>query len=278
MMRVWISVDMEGISGIVERRQLLPAQDQYEHGRMALMQDLDAVLTELRGAPDLDGEIVVNDSHDGMLNVLWDQIPPGVRLISGGTKALSMNQGVKDADVALFVGYHAMAGTAAAVMDHTYSGEIFRVTLNGREVGETGINAAVAGYYGVPVGLVSGDDKVAHEVAALLPDAVAVTVKEGVSRNSAVLLSSHETTQRLRKGVTEALARVRKGTLKAYRIDGPTHWTMTLMTADMADRAMYCPGTERVDGRTVAFTTDTVLEGFRAFYTVMGLASGRPIY
>lgn len=278
MMRVWVSVDMEGISGIVERRQLLPGQDQYERGRLALMQDLDAVLTELRGAPDLDGEIVVNDSHDGMLNVLWDQVPPGVRLISGGTKALSMNQGVKDADLALFVGYHAMAGTAAAVMDHTYSGEIFRVILNGREVGETGINAAVAGYYGVPVGLVSGDDKVAREVNALLPDAVAVTVKEGVSRNSAVLLSSHETTRRLRRGVAEALARARQGSLTPYRIDGPSDWTMTLMTADMADRAMYCPGTKRVDGRTVAFTTETVLEGFRSFYTVMGLASGRPIY
>ncbi len=277
-MRVWISIDMEGMSGIVERRQLIPGQDQYERGRMALMQDLDAVLTELRGAPDLDGEIVVNDSHDGMLNVLWDRIPPGVRLISGGTKALSMNQGVQHADLALFVGYHAMAGTPAAIMDHTYSGEIFRVTLNGREVGETGINAAVAGHYGVPVGLVSGDDKLAHEVAALLPGAVTVIVKEGVSRNSAGLLSSHETTQRLREGVAEALARARTGSLRPYKVDAPTHWTMTLMTADMADRAMYCPGTERIDGRTVAFTTDTVLEGFRAFYTVMGLASGRPIY
>ncbi len=277
-MRIWLSIDMEGISGIVERRQLLPGQDQYERGRVALMQDLDAVLTELRAAPDLEGDIVVNDSHDGMLNVLWDQLPPGVRLISGGTKALSMNQGVQAADLALFVGYHAMAGTAAAVMDHTYSGEIFRVTLNGREVGETGINAAVAGYYGVPVGLVSGDDKLAHEVSALLPSAVSVTVKEGVSRNSAILMSRHETTQRLRTGVAEALSRARTGSLTPYRIESPTHWTMTLMTSDMADRAMYCPGVQRLDGRTIGFTTDTVIEGFRAFYTVMGLASGRPLY
>ncbi len=277
-MRVWISVDMEGISGIVERRQLLPGQDQYERGRISLMHDLDAVLTELRAAPDLEGDIVVNDSHDGMLNVLWDQRPPGVRLISGGTKALSMNQGVESADLALFIGYHAMAGTAAAVMDHTYSGEIFRVTLNGQEVGETGINAAVAGYYGVPVGLVSGDDKLAREVGALLPSAVSVTVKEAVSRNSALLLSAYEVDQRLRAGVTQALSRARQGSLTPYRVDSPTHWTMTLMTSDMAERAMYCPGIQRLDGRTVGFITDTVLEGFRAFYTVMGLASGRPLY
>ncbi|PSR33287.1 MAG: peptidase M55 [Sulfobacillus benefaciens] len=276
-MIVWLSVDMEGISGIVERSQLLPGELQYETGRKFLMSELHTVLAALKSEPDV-SEIIVNDSHDGMVNLMWDQIPDGVRLISGGTKAWSMNQGTADADVGLFVGYHAKAGTAAAVMDHTYAGQIFRVRLNGREVGETGINAAVAGHFGVPIAMISGDDKLCLEAGELLPEAVTVMVKEGVSRNSAKLYSTSETSSRLASGVKDALARFRRSELKPFKVSNPAQWEITLMTADMADRAMYCPGMERVDGRTVSYQSSTVLEGFRAFYTVMALTSGRPLY
>jgi D-amino peptidase len=276
-MKVWLSVDMEGISGIVERSQLLRGELQYERGRELLMTELHVILGALKSEPDV-SEIIVNDSHDGMVNLLWDQIPEGVRLISGGTKALSMNQGMAGADVGFFVGYHAMAGTTAAVMDHTYAGQIFRVRLNGCEVGETGINAAVAGHFGVPIAMISGDDKLCLEAVKLLPEAVTVMVKEGVSRNSAKLYSSSETSARLTRGVKDALARFRRSELKPFRVSSPAEWEITLMTADMADRAMYCPGMERVDGRTVSYRDSTVLEGFRAFYTVMALTSGRPLY
>lgn len=276
-MKVWISVDMEGISGIVERSQLLPGQAQYERGRQYLMAELDPIIQTLKGQSDVD-EIIVNDSHDGMVNLLWNQLPDGVRLISGGTKALSMNQGMAGADIGFFVGYHAMAGTAAAVMDHTYSGEIFRVAINGRDVGETGINAVVAGHYGVPVLMVTGDDKLSHEAAALLDGVVTVVVKEGVSRNSAILYGPKETARRLVQGVEQALTLFREKSAQPYRVELPVRWDIGLMTADMADRAMYCPGMERIDGRTVSYLASTVLEGFRAFYTVMALASGRPLY
>ncbi len=276
-MKVWISVDMEGISGIVERSQLLPGQAQYERGRQYLMAELDPIIQTLQSQPDVD-EILINDSHDGMVNLLWNQLPDGVRLISGGTKALSMNQGMAGADIGFFVGYHAMAGTAAAVMDHTYSGEIFRVAINGRDVGETGINAVVAGHYGVPVLMVTGDDKLSREAAALLDGVVTVVVKEGVSRNSAILYGPKETARRLVQGVEQALTLFREKSAQPYRVELPVRWDIGLMTADMADRAMYCPAMERIDGRTVSYLASTVLEGFRAFYTVMALASGRPLY
>ncbi|MCL5115590.1 MAG: M55 family metallopeptidase [Firmicutes bacterium] len=275
-MKVWVSIDMEGISGVVDRDQLLPDGRRYERARESMMADLMAVLSALKEEPDVES-IVVNDSHDGMLNILAEAMPGGVHLISGGAKLWSMNQGVDAADVAFYVGYHARAGTPAAVMDHTYSGEIFSVTLNGQEVGETGINAAMAGHWNVPVAFVSGDDKLALEAKALLPDVEAVVVKHGVSRRAAEYLPRPEVNQRLKEGVKRALQHYRDGLVKPWKLAEPIHLTVTVMTPEMADRAMYCPGAQRVDGRTVAFDEPNMEEAFRAFYTVMAM-SDRPLY
>ncbi len=275
-MKVWISIDMEGISGIVDRDQLLPDGRRYERARESMMADLSAVLAALKAEPDVE-TIWVNDSHDGMLNILAESMPDGVHLISGGTKLWSMNQGVDQAHVALYVGYHARAGTPGAIMDHTYSGEIAAVTLNGVEVGETGINAALAGLWNVPVALVTGDDKVAAEARALLPDVETVVVKYGISRRSAELLPRSEVDRRLQEGVRNGLKRWRDGALKPWRLQEPVHLTVTVMTPEMADLAMRCPGARRIDGRTVGFEEPNMEEAFRAFYTVMAL-SDRPLY
>ncbi|PSR21160.1 MAG: peptidase M55 [Sulfobacillus acidophilus] len=275
-MKVWISIDMEGISGIVDRDQLLPDGRRYERGREAMMGDLAAVLGALKQEPDVDS-ICVNDSHDGMLNILAASMPDGVRLISGGAKLWSMNQGAKDADVAFYVGYHARAGTSGAIMDHTYSGEIFAVTLNGQEVGETGINAALAGYWNVPVALLTGDDKVAQEARDLLPEIETVVVKSGISRRAAELLPRAEVDRRLEAGVHQALENYRAGLVKPWRVANPVKLTVTVMTPEMADAAMHCPGAQRLDGRTVGFEEPNMEEAFRAFYSVMAM-SDRPLY
>lgn len=275
-MKVWISIDMEGISGIVDRDQLMPTGMRYPLAREYMLGDLSAVLRALQAETDVES-IVVNDSHDGMLNILWDRIPEGVTLISGGAKAWSMNQGVEEADLALYVGYHAMAGATAAIMDHTYSGEIYSVTINGQPVGETGINAAVAGHFGVPVGLVTGDDKVSEEARALLPGVETSIVKWGISRRSAKLLSRREADGVLEAGVHQALDKYRRGLLEAWKVKEPVELEVGVMTPEMADRAMYIPGARRVDGRTVGFTEPNILEAFRAFYMVMASAD-RPLY
>lgn len=275
-MKVFISIDMEGISGIVDRDQFIPDGRRYERARESMMGDLGAVLKALGQAPDVES-VIVNDSHDGMLNILSENIPRKVRLISGGTKLWSMNQGVDEADVAFYIGYHARAGTPGAIMDHTYSGEIFSVTLNGREVGETGINAAMAGYFGVPVALISGDDKVASEARDLLPEVETVIVKEGISRRAAKLIARPDVDEALTRGVQQALKKMREGRFAPFIVTSPVRLTVTVMTPEMADRAMYCPGAVRVDGRTVLFEEPTMLEAFRAFYTVMAM-SDRPLY
>jgi D-amino peptidase len=275
-MKVWISIDMEGISGVVDRDQLLPDGSRYARGRESMMADLAAVLSGLQAEPDVDA-IWVNDSHDGMLNILAEPMPEGVHLISGGTKLWSMNQGASQAEVAFYVGYHARAGTPGAIMDHTYSGHIASVTLNGVEVGETGINAALAGYWGVPVALVTGDDKVAAEAASLLPGIETTIVKYGIARRSAELLPRTTVDQRLKEGVHNALQRYRAGLLKPWQLAAPIALTVTVMTPEMADLGMRCPGARRIDGRTVSFEEPNMEEAFRAFYTVMAMAD-RPLY
>lgn len=274
--KVWISIDMEGISGIVDRDQLLPNGSRYPRARESMMGDLMAVLSALQDEPDVK-TVLINDSHDGMLNILPEALPAGVHLISGGAKQWSMNQGAKGADVAFYVGYHARAGTPAAIMDHTYSGEIVRVVINGVEVGETGINAALAGSWGVPIALVTGDDKVAQEASALLPEIETAIVKYGISRRSAELLSRSEVDSRLKEAVRKALGRFRKGALKPWVVKTPVDIQVTVATPGMADRAMYVPGAVRVDGRTVSFIQPNMEEAFRAFYSVMALV-GEPLY
>lgn len=276
-MKVWISIDMEGISGLVDRDQLLPDGRRYEIGREAMIKDLTSVLKALQEESDVNA-VWVNDSHNGMLNIPAEAVPEGVHLITGGAKQWSMNQGVDRADVALYIGYHARAGTPAAIMDHTYSGEIASVTLNGQEVGETGINAALAGYWNVPVAFISGDSEVVREAKSLLPGIEGVVVKYPVSRRAAEVLPRLEVDRRLIDGVHRALEKFRQGSLKPWRLSEPIRLTVSLMTAEMADRAMYCPGAKRQDGRTVSLEEPNMEEAFRAFFTVMALSSGRPLY
>ncbi len=276
-MILWISVDMEGISGIVDPEQLLPGRLRYSEGTTYLEHDLRVVIEAAREQPNVE-RIIVNDSHDGMLNASWLQLPATVELISGGTKPHSMVEGVEKADMAFFLGYHAMAGTPLAVMDHTYSGDIYRVRINGEEVGETGINAIVAGSYHVPVGFISGDDKVVAEAQHIMPWISSATVKHATNRKAAYLLPPAAVRDVLRKAVTEAFDAFSQGRIQPYQVSSPVLLEVTFMTTDMADRALYCPDTTRLGGRTVQFQNNKIGEVFRAFYTMMALVSGRPLY
>lgn len=273
----WISVDMEGISGIVDREQLLPGSRLYEASCALMMDDLDAVLAGLSERNEV-GRIVVNDSHDGMLNLPWSRFGRGVDLISGGTKPGSMNAGVEAADFAIYLGYHAMAGTPNAVMDHTYSGEIREVMINHKMVGETGLNAAWAGAHGVPVILVSGDQAVAQEATELLPGVETVVVKEARSRRSARLLPPPEVHEALKRKTAQAVERYLTGAVEPLVFLAPLHLEIDLMTTDMADRVMFCPYMERLGGTRVGQTFASMDQLFRGFYTAMALAEGRPLY
>jgi D-amino peptidase len=278
--KVFVSVDMEGVGGVVDRSQLLPDGALYGEARRYLADEVRVVAAAAWDAGAT--AVTVNDAHDGMLGVPWDvldTLPAPTVLVSGAGKPWSMLDGLEGHDVAVFLGYHAMAGTPSAVMDHTYSRDVYRLVLNDREVGEVALNALVAGRFGVPVGLVSGDAAVARETAAVLPDAETVVTKVARGRRAARLFAPAEVRERLRVGVQRALARF--GGPDAPRpltLSGPARLRVQLLTTQAADMAELVPDCRRVDGRTVEIAREDLLDAYRAFRAVLRMVAGLPLY
>ena len=273
-LKVFISVDMEGISGIVHGDQTTPGTAEYAAGRKWMAQDVNAAV---EGALEAGAtEVVVNDSHGSMRNIDSDDLHPRAILISGSPKPLSMMQGI-DASFAacLLVGYHAKAGTEDAILDHTISGSVVRaIRVNGAELPELGLNAAIAGYYGVPVVLVSGDTAVCRQTGEILgKDVVTVAVKEAYGRLAAKLVPMGEARRMLKAGVKEALGKV--ASVKPFKIAPPYNFELGYHVSAQADMAAMLTEVKRVDARTVAFTADDFILGFRKLRALIALAPAR---
>jgi D-amino peptidase len=272
---VFISIDMEGIGGIAHLNQVMRGQDDYVAGRKLMAGEANAAV---EGA--FDGgatRVVVNDSHGDMYNLNPEDIDPRAELTIGSPKlAGSMVQGIGEGfDVALFVGYHAPPGTEAAILDHTYSGKNFHdVRLNGEPLTEAELNALLAGTYGVPVGLVTGDDKICAMVEKSIPGVRTVVVKHAYGRHVARNLHPQQARAAIREGAREAVANAAE--LRPHKVDGPFAFEVELRSSLAAELAALAPGTDRVGGRTVRFETDDFREGFRCLLAWMYLASNAP--
>ncbi len=204
-MKVFISIDLEGITGVCAEAQTDPGMPQYATACELMRADLDAALEGCLSAGAT--EIVVCDAHYLGTNLTCQGLPPQVSLASGWPAALGMMHGLDDTfTAAVFIGYHAMAGTRTGVLDHTFTYDVYRVRIGEHlEVGETGVNAGLAGHYGVPVVFASGDAAIAQEARELLPDVRTAVVKYGTSRTAARLLPPELTRPLIRDGVAEAL-------------------------------------------------------------------------
>ncbi|MDI6823038.1 MAG: M55 family metallopeptidase [Bacillota bacterium] len=266
-MELFISVDMEGITGVTGPEYLVPEGKYYERARRLMVHDVNAVVRAAREAGA--GRITVNDAHNLMTNLPLEDLDPSVELISGPVKPLCMMQGVEGHEAAMLVGYHARMGTPRAVMDHTYYASLVRrILLNGREVGETGINAALAGHFGVPVILVSGDRAVGEEASSFIPGVETVVVKEAYGRNTARCLPPEVTGVLLGEGVRRALSRWR--TMAPLKVGTPVCFEVEFFTSQMADQAEVYPYARR-SGTTIAVTGKDMLEAFHALLTVLQL-------
>lgn len=277
-MRIYISVDMEGIAGVVHEDQTNPIDPRCagEYGRFRRLMTGEANAA-IAGA--LEGgatQILVNDSHWTMRNLIAEELHAGAELLSGGPKTWSMMEGIdRGWDLAAFIGYHAKAGTPNAILDHTYADIIQDVRLNGQSVGELGINAGLAGEFGVPVGLVSGDQALAAEAKALLGAGIStVQVKEAVSRNAARSLPPTQACLTIREGMRQAVAEAGSGNPKTrpFVVASPARLEVDFAHTSQADHAAMAPGFERRAARTVGFSDGSYLKVFRAFRTMFNLA------
>jgi D-amino peptidase len=277
MTNVFISIDMEGIAGIAHLQQVMRGTDDFHASRELMTYEANAAV---EGA--FDGgatSVVVNDSHGDMYNLLAERMDPRAELLIGSPKVLSMMQGFgPEFHVALFVGYHAAAGTQAAVLDHTYSGRLFyEVRLGGEPVTETELNAALAGTYGVPVGLVTGDDKICAVAAKRIPGIRTVVVKEAFGRNVARSLHPKAAREAIRGAAAEAVAARQE--LAAYTVEPPIVLEADIANTSATDLCGLAPGTERIGPRTVRFETTDFVEAFRCLLAWVYLgASEAPRY
>lgn len=271
-MRVFISVDMEGIAGVTGHDDVFPGTAHYERFRRLMTAEANAAVAGAFSAGAR--SVVVNDSHDGMRNILYEELDPRAELISGYNKPLCMVEGVSGAQAAVFIGYHAMAGTASAVLDHTISGaHTHNWYLNGSRVGEAQLNAALCGHFEVPVVAVSGDDKLAAQVSRSLPGARSIVVKESLDREAARNLPRGEV---LRLITSEVTAAVRScGQVPPVRSAGAATIRVEFSRAGFADLAGLLPEAKRIDDRTLEVSGANVVEAWRRADVMLRLcASG----
>lgn len=267
-MKVYISADMEGISHHTGWEMVQPGSAMYPASAQRMTLEVAAAV---EGAFAIGAsEVHVNDSHDGMRNLIPELLDFRTVLVSGAPKPWSMMQGIDESfDLAFFVGYHAMGG-GMGVLAHTYSLAPQDVRVNDVAVGEAGLNALLAGHFGVAVGLVSGDDVLAAEVEKIMPWAERVVVKTAMNRFAASSLSPKLAQEVIREGAMRAIAR--KSEMKPFTIPAPYHLHVTFAHAGQADVASICPGAERVGAREVATVAADPLLLHRAFRTLLTLA------
>ena len=270
-MRVYISVDMEGIAGISHAAPTRRGDSGYDAAVRLMDGEANAAI---EGA--FDGgatEVVVNDSHGSMYNLTPEDLDPRARLVQG-RKPYSMVEATADGrfDVALFVGYHARAGHPRGTIAHTYTGDPTLTTLNGRPVGEYGINGLYLGALGVPVGMVAGDDALADEVAEWLPWAERVVVKRGVSRMAADSLHPSVARGLVSAASRRAVERAARGELQPLVLPTPISVGIEFHHAGQADFAAVIPGFVRMGDRGVRYQADYAIEAYRAFVAAVRIA------
>ena len=263
-LKVFISVDMEGVCGVNHWEDVSRTGKDYGLFRKLMTLETNAAIRGAQAAGAT--EIVVRDSHGSARNILPDLLANGVRLIrdwSGGP--LGMMEGIdKSFDAVIFVGYHARAGTADAVLEHTYTGSVFNLKLNGKLMPEAGLNGAIAGYFGVPVVMIAGDAAIAKQAKKLLGDIECAVVKEGIG-NAAKMLHPEDACSLIEETAKKALQRL--GEFKPYRFSPPYTMEVTFKDENLAYRASLFPKAKQIDTRTVSYTHNDLIEVLK-FWTL----------
>lgn len=274
-MNLYISCDMEGTAGVCSWTQCDPSDaHEYPIFRRYMTREVRAAIDGAR-----DGgvrAIVVNDSHWSMRNLLLDELPEDedLHVISGAPKPWSMMQGVDAAiDAIFFTGYHAKAGDCAT-LSHTFSESIYSVAVNGTPCSEALLNAALAGSYGVPVVLITGDRTIVEEATRAMPWAVGVAVKDAIGFSSVNSLTPQAACEAIRAGAREAIGRIDRA--RPFCFEGPFELTIETASVEHAEFIELMPGFDRIGGRSVRFTSQeypTLLQAFIAATRIAAAAN-----
>jgi D-amino peptidase len=247
--KVFISVDMEGITGVVQPSQLGPDGFEYQRAREWMTGETNAAIAGIRESGPAD--IVVCDSHGNGQSVLIDKLPDDVRIVRGFPRPLEMMQGIDDTfAAAVFIGYHGSEWAEGAVRSHTISSaRLLGIKLNGMEVSEGIFNAAVAGQFGVPIAFISGDRLAVTQLQKVIPGAEGAIVKEPYGYHSAMSVTPARGQALIREGVARAMGKL--ASMRPYRVTTPIELEVGFKLTLDAERASFVPGLARSDAHNV---------------------------
>lgn len=280
-MKVFIAVDMEGATGVVHRDQLMAEGRGYTAAQKMLTGDVQAVIAGILDV-DHDAEIIVGDGHATMRNVLLDEIHPQASVVVGPArpenKPLCQMEGIDStADLLMCVGFHSKAGTPGGLLAHTFVGSVVcNWFMNGRAVGEVEVDAAIAGSYGVPLGLVVGNSELEDEVRAWSPTVEFVATKRTLGPTAAICRPPSWTRVALRHAARTTAERALAGEFLPY--DAGNHITMTIemYRREMAERAAQEADVKLVDDRTITCTAANAADAFRTAWRAVARALDEP--
>jgi len=257
-MNVFVMVDMEGISGICRSGQVMSDEPEYQRARRFMTADANACVNGLieGGAK----KVVVRDAHGGGFNFLWEELDPRAEYIQGRS-GLERMPGIARFDGLVLLGYHAMAGTPGAILEHTMSSQAWQnFWMNGVRCGELAIDAGIAGDHGVPTVLASGDDKLCREARRFVPGIVTAQVKRGLDCQGGQLLSQPRAHELIRRRAKEAVPRCEQ--IQPYRVKHPVRMRLERVSRGQVPAGRK--GVKVIDGRTYEVTAPTVEEALRA--------------
>jgi len=253
--KLYLSCDMEGISGIPSWRLASSSRPNYAEGRRLMTGDVNAVIeAAFEAGAD---EVWVKDAHGSAHNLLIEELDDRAQVLQGWTEPAMMMSGLDDSfDAALLVGYHARAGTPDGLMCHTFSDHYRNVRVNGKVIGETGLSALHAGTLGVPIVALTGDDAVCREAAELMPWVATATVKWALAREAARMLPLPQARAAIREAVQLGLEALAAGKAQPLRFDEPLRVEIDLAHGVEAYRLVQLHGAELVAPSTVAFEVE----------------------
>jgi D-amino peptidase len=268
---VFISFDMEGISAVTSWREIRKDSKDLERVRRIATREVNAAVRGIQKSGNI-GNITICDSHASGENLLVDELDSGVSIVKGTPRMYYMMHGINaEYNIVFFIGYHAMAGTRHAGMEHSYSSSsIYNVRINGQLVGESEINAALAGYYGVPLGLVTGDNLLAAEIRRFFGRNVEMVItKRGISRFAAQCRHPEDVHKEIEHKATRAIQKTKR--LKVFKFKTPIKAEIDLASSLITDMVELIPGIKRTSGRQVSFKTKDILEFYRILRLVCSL-------
>jgi D-amino peptidase len=256
-MNIYLMVDAEGLCGIHLASQVMPDGCLYQEFRRMMTEEVNVCVEGLKAGGV--SRIMVRDAHASGNNVLWPLLTAlADGCVMGNSCAVRM-PGLEECDAVVLLGYHAMAGTGQAVLEHTMSSRHWQnFWINGRKCGEIAIDAAVAGTMGKPVILVSGDDKACAEAELFLPGVVTAAVKKGLSAEGAIHLPKERAYELIRRQAAAAIKKAEEGGCQPFRIDSPVTLRLELTERGQIPNPAARPDIRQIDGRTYEVTAETV--------------------